>query len=86
MRSSITDRVSAAGTRSTTPTIIDPTDVVVRIDTATICCTDLHILKGDVPETVPGTILGHEAVGTIQEIGRAATASVRAAADGSSDT
>ena len=51
------------------PTIIDPTDIVVRIDTTTICGTDLHILKGDVPETTPGTILGHEAVGTVQEIG-----------------
>jgi alcohol dehydrogenase len=53
------------------PTIIDPTDVVVRIDTSTICGSDLHILKGDVPETTPGTVLGHEAVGTIQEIGTA---------------
>src|SRR4249919_1368444 len=51
------------------PTIIDPTDIVVRIDTSTICGTDLHILKGDVPETTPGTVLGHEAVGTVQEIG-----------------
>ena len=51
------------------PTIIDPTDVVVRIDTSTICGTDLHILKGDVPETTPGTVLGHEAVGTVEEIG-----------------
>jgi alcohol dehydrogenase len=55
------------------PTIIDPTDVIVRIDTATICGTDLHILKGDVPETPPGTILGHEAVGTVQEIGASVT-------------
>jgi alcohol dehydrogenase len=51
------------------PTIIDPSDVVVRIDSSTICGTDLHILKGDVPETKPGTVLGHEAVGTVQEIG-----------------
>jgi len=51
------------------PTIIDPTDIVVRIDSSTICGTDLHILKGDVPETTPGTVLGHEAVGTVQEIG-----------------
>ena len=41
----------------------------MRIDTSTICGTDLHILKGDVPETTPGTVLGHEAVGTVQEIG-----------------
>ena len=52
------------------PSIIDPTDIVVRIDSSTICGTDLHILKGDVPETTPGTVLGHEAVGTVQEIGR----------------
>jgi alcohol dehydrogenase len=51
------------------PTIIDPTDIVVRIDSSTICGTDLHILKGDVPETTPGTVLGHEAVGTVQETG-----------------
>ncbi|MCW2986768.1 MAG: Alcohol dehydrogenase GroES-like protein [Conexibacter sp.] len=51
------------------PTIIDPTDIIVRIDCSTICGTDLHILKGDVPETTPGTVLGHEAVGTVQEIG-----------------
>jgi alcohol dehydrogenase len=51
------------------PAIIDPSDVVVRIDTSTICGSDLHILKGDVPETTPGTVLGHEAVGTVQEIG-----------------
>jgi alcohol dehydrogenase len=51
------------------PSIIDPTDIVVRIDTSTICGTDLHILKGDVPETTPGTVLGHEAVGIVQEVG-----------------
>ncbi len=48
-------------------------DAIVAIDTATICGTDLHILKGDVPETKPGTILGHEAVGTIVEVGAAVT-------------
>jgi alcohol dehydrogenase len=53
------------------PTIIDPTDAIVRIDTSTICGTDLHILKGDLPLTDPGTVLGHEAVGTVQEIGDA---------------
>jgi alcohol dehydrogenase len=51
------------------PTIIDATDIIVRIDCSTICGTDLHILKGDVPETLPGTVLGHEAVGTVEEIG-----------------
>ena len=46
-----------------------PTDAVVRIDTTTICGTDLHILKGDVPEVAVGRTLGHEAVGTVVEIG-----------------
>jgi alcohol dehydrogenase len=55
------------------PSIQEPTDAVVRIDSATICGTDLHILKGDVPEVQPGTILGHEAVGTVVEIGAAVT-------------
>jgi alcohol dehydrogenase len=48
-----------------------PTDAVIRVDSVTICGTDLHILKGDVPEVEPGTILGHEAVGTVLEIGDA---------------
>ena len=55
------------------PEILEPTDAIVRIDSATICGTDLHILKGDVPEVTPGTILGHEAVGTIVETGAAVT-------------
>src|SRR5262245_23053659 len=53
------------------PQIKEPTDVVVRIDSSTICGTDLHILRGDVPEVKPGTILGHEAVGTIVDRGDA---------------
>ncbi|HVW16729.1 MAG TPA: zinc-dependent alcohol dehydrogenase family protein [Solirubrobacteraceae bacterium] len=55
------------------PKILEPTDAIVRIDTSTICGTDLHILKGDVPETTPGTILGHEAVGTVEEVGASVT-------------
>jgi alcohol dehydrogenase len=55
------------------PTIQSPTDAIVKIDMATICGTDLHILKGDVPAVKPGTILGHEAVGTIVETGAAVT-------------
>ncbi|MFR9801015.1 alcohol dehydrogenase catalytic domain-containing protein [Pseudonocardia sp. RS010] len=51
----------------------DPTDVVVRVDTTTICGTDLHILKGDVPAVTDGRILGHEAVGTVTEVGSAVT-------------
>jgi alcohol dehydrogenase len=55
------------------PQLQDPTDAIVRIDTSTICGTDLHILKGDVPEVEPGRILGHEAVGTVLETGDAVT-------------
>jgi alcohol dehydrogenase len=55
------------------PTIVAPTDAIVRIDSTTICGTDLHILKGDVPEVQPGTVLGHEAVGTVVETGAAVT-------------
>jgi alcohol dehydrogenase len=51
------------------PGIEDPEDVVVRVEGFTICGTDLHILRGDVPEVVPGTVLGHEAVGTVTEVG-----------------
>jgi alcohol dehydrogenase len=51
------------------PTLLAGTDAIVRVDTTTICGTDLHILKGDVPAMVDGRIIGHEAVGTITEIG-----------------
>jgi alcohol dehydrogenase len=53
------------------PKIEEDDDVLVRIDSFTICGTDLHILKGDVPEVKPGRVLGHEAVGTIVETGTA---------------
>ncbi|MFI0924846.1 zinc-dependent alcohol dehydrogenase family protein [Streptomyces sp. NPDC021012] len=52
------------------PGIKDPGDAIVRVDVVTICGTDLHILKGDVPEVTPGRVLGHEAVGTVVETGR----------------
>ncbi|MGW2517419.1 zinc-dependent alcohol dehydrogenase family protein [Streptomyces sp. NPDC001617] len=51
------------------PAVKDPTDAIVRVGAVTICGTDLHILKGDVPEVRPGTVLGHEAVGEIVEVG-----------------
>jgi alcohol dehydrogenase len=51
----------------------DPTDVVVKVDTTTICGTDLHILHGDVPAVTDGRILGHEAVGTVTAVGDAVT-------------
>ncbi len=50
------------------PEITDDGDVIVRVDATTICGTDLHILMGDVP-VAPGRILGHEAVGTVDEVG-----------------
>jgi alcohol dehydrogenase len=55
------------------PVVIDATDAIVGIDTTTICGTDLHILKGDVPEVTAGRILGHEAVGTVEAVGAAVT-------------
>jgi alcohol dehydrogenase len=51
------------------PEILDDGDVIVRVDATTICGTDLHILKGDVPAVHQGRILGHEAVGTVWEAG-----------------
>jgi alcohol dehydrogenase len=55
------------------PVVTAPTDAVVRVDAVTICGTDLHILKGDVPTVERGRILGHEAVGTIEEVGSSVT-------------
>ena len=64
-----------AGTKSweevARPGIDADTDAIVRVDATTICGTDLHILKGDVPAVVDGRIIGHEAVGTVEEIGTA---------------
>jgi len=51
------------------PTIIDTGDAIVRITHTTICGTDLHILKGDVPTCTPGRILGHQGVGVVEEVG-----------------
>jgi alcohol dehydrogenase len=51
------------------PTIMEATDAIVRITTTTICGTDLHILKGDLPTVTSGRILGHEGVGIIEELG-----------------
>ena len=47
----------------------EPRDAVIRVDAVTICGTDLHILGGDVPTVTPGRVLGHEAVGTVVEVG-----------------
>jgi alcohol dehydrogenase len=51
------------------PVVQADTDAIVRVDTVTICGTDLHILKGDVPAVTDGRILGHEAVGTVTAVG-----------------
>lgn len=51
------------------PRIQAATDAIVRVTATTICGTDLHILKGDVPTVTPGRILGHEGVGIIEEVG-----------------
>ncbi|WP_086664229.1 zinc-dependent alcohol dehydrogenase family protein [Lentzea kentuckyensis] len=55
------------------PEVKDPTDAIVRVTAVTICGTDLHILKGDVPEVEPGRILGHEAVGVVEQVGTSVT-------------
>ena len=51
------------------PVIRKPTDAIVRIVKTTICGTDLHIIKGDVPACQSGTILGHEGIGIVEEVG-----------------
>jgi alcohol dehydrogenase len=56
------------------PVLIDPTDAIIRITRTTICGTDLHILKGDLPSCAPGRILGHEGVGVVESVGAAVTA------------
>ncbi|MGX0905064.1 alcohol dehydrogenase [Roseovarius sp. MBR-79] len=53
------------------PGIQKPTDVIVKVTKTTICGTDLHILKGDVPAVTPGRTLGHEGVGVVEEVGNA---------------
>jgi threonine dehydrogenase-like Zn-dependent dehydrogenase len=51
------------------PKIQEPTDAVVRLTASAICGTDLHFVRGTVPGVVPGTILGHEGVGIVEEVG-----------------
>ena len=55
------------------PAIQKPSDAIVRITKTTLCGTDLHILKGDVPTCKPGTILGHEGVGVVDAVGPGVT-------------
>jgi len=56
------------------PSLAAPTDAIVKVTRTTICGTDLHILKGDVPTCAPGRILGHEGVGIVEEVGSGVTA------------
>ena len=56
------------------PVVIAPSDAIVQVTRTTICGTDLHILKGDLPSCTPGRILGHEGVGVIESVGAAVTA------------
>lgn len=53
------------------PKIEQPTDAIIRVTTSAICGTDLHLVRGTMPGMEPGTILGHEAVGVIEEVGDA---------------
>jgi alcohol dehydrogenase len=55
------------------PVITAPTDAIVRVTRTTICGTDLHIMKGDVPTVTPGRILGHEGVGIVEAVGESVT-------------
>jgi alcohol dehydrogenase len=55
------------------PALSAPTDAIVRVAKTTICGSDLHILKGDVPSCEPGRILGHEGVGVVEAVGPAVT-------------
>jgi alcohol dehydrogenase len=55
------------------PVIVSPGDAIIRMTKTTICGTDLHILKGDVPSCSPGRILGHEGVGVVDSVGSAVT-------------
>ena len=51
------------------PKIQEPTDAIIRLTASAICGTDLHMIRGTMPGMKPGTILGHEGVGVVEEIG-----------------
>ncbi|WP_116204416.1 zinc-dependent alcohol dehydrogenase [Amycolatopsis circi] len=53
------------------PKILEPSDAIVRITRSAICGTDLHLVRGTMPGMVEGTVLGHEAVGVVEEVGPA---------------
>ena len=56
------------------PALQAPTDAIVKVTKTTICGTDLHIVKGDVPTVTDGRILGHEGVGVIEQVGSGVSA------------
>lgn len=51
------------------PRVREPADAVIRITRSAICGTDLHMVRGTMPDMVEGTVLGHEAVGVVEEVG-----------------
>lgn len=51
------------------PELREPTDAIVRVTASAICGTDLHMVRGTMPGMEEGTILGHEAVGVVEEVG-----------------
>lgn len=53
------------------PLIADPTDAVIKVVVSSICGTDLHMVRGTLAPMKPGTILGHEAVGIVEQVGSA---------------
>ena len=52
------------------PSLLEPTDAIIRVTKTTICGTDLAILKGGVPSAAPGRIIGHEGVGVVEAVGK----------------
>src|SRR5688572_20045066 len=52
------------------PKLLKPNDAIVQVTTSAICGTDLHLIRGTLPGVRPGTVLGHEAVGIVVEVGR----------------
>ena len=56
------------------PTLIEPTDAIVKVTLGSICTSDLHIKHGSVPRAVPGITVGHEMVGIVEQVGSEVTA------------
>lgn len=55
------------------PEPVEPGDAIVRVTLSTICTSDLHIIHGAVPRALPNTVLGHEFVGVIEQVGENVT-------------